>query len=75
MDRVGERVGDSRVDMFGDNILCQSLAVDGWRIRYDRIKTELMSMMGWSGMISSCEVWGLFQHLVPHEVFGREDVR
>ena len=44
--RVGERVGDKKVDMFGDNVLCQTLAGDGWRIRHDRIKTEIMLMMG-----------------------------
>ena len=46
MDRVGERVFDKKVDMFGDNVLCQTLAGDGWRIRHDRIKTEIMLMMG-----------------------------
>ena len=74
MDRVGERVGNSRVDLFGDNVLCQSLPGDGWRIRHDRIKTELMSMMRWSGMVATCEVWGLFKHLVPHEDLNREEV-
>ena len=74
MDRVGERVGDSRVDLFGDNVLCQSLPGDGWRIRHDRIKTELMSMMRWSGMVATCEVWGLFKHLVPQEDLSRAEV-
>ena len=61
--------------MFGNNVLCQTLAGDGWRNRHDRIKTEIISMIGWSGMVATCEVWGLFHHLVPHEALGREDVR
>ena len=49
MDRVGESIGTAKVDMFGDNVLCEKLPGDGWRIRHDRIKQEIMSMLGWSG--------------------------
>ena len=66
-DRVGERVGGSKVDMFGDKVLCEKLPGDGWRTRHDRIKAELMNMMRWSGIVATCEVWGLFKHLVPEE--------
>ena len=60
MHRVGERVGESRVDMFGNNVLCAALPGDGWRIRHDQIKSELMRLMKWAGMVVTCEVWGLF---------------
>ena len=45
-----------------------------WRIRNDRIKSELMSMMRCSGLVATCEVWGLFQHLVPHDHIDRAEV-
>ena len=73
-DRVGEKVGASRVDQFGDNVLCEKLPGDGWRVRHDRIKTELMSMMSWSGLVATCEVWGLFKHLIPQESLESSEV-
>ena len=74
MDRVGEKVGSTKVDLFGDKVLCETLPGDGWRIRHDRIKQEVMSMLRWSGIVSTCEVWGLFKHLVPVDSLSREDV-
>ena len=73
-DLVGERVGTGKVDLFGDSVLCQNLPGDGWRIRHDRIKQEIMSMMGWSGVVATCEVWGLFRHLVPQDRQGSEEI-
>ena len=73
-DMVGERVGTGKVDLFGDTVLCQNLPGDGWRIRHDRIKQEIMCMMGWSGMTATCEVWGLFKHLVPMDRQGSEEI-
>ena len=70
MDMVGQSVGKGKVDMFGDSVLCQNLPGDGWRIRHDRIKQEIMSMLGWSGIVATCEVWGLFKHLVPQNKQG-----
>jgi hypothetical protein len=73
-DMVGERVGNGKVDLFGDSVLCQNLPGDGWRIRHDRIKQEIMSMLGWSGVVATCEVWGLFKHLIPQNKQGSEEV-
>ena len=72
-DMVGERVGNGKVDLFGDSVLCQNLPGDGWRIRHDRIKQEIMSMLGWSGVVATCEVWGLFKHLIPQNKQGSEE--
>ena len=74
-DRVGERIGGRRVDMFGDALRCKALAGDGWRTRHDRHKTEIMRMLGWSGMVATCEVTGLFAHLVPQEERAREGLQ
>ena len=59
--------------MFGDALRCATLAGDGWRTRHDRHKMEIMRLLGWSGVVSSCEVTGLFSHLVPQEeMLGEE---
>ena len=42
-DRVGEVVGNSRVDEFGDKIVSQNLTGGGWLSRHDTIKSELNS--------------------------------
>ena len=44
MDRIGEKIGDGRVDQFGDVVLCQKLPGDGCRIRHDRVKTEIFKL-------------------------------
>ena len=47
----------------------------GWlEDKHDRIKQELMSMMRWSGLSATCEVWGLFKHLIPQNKQGSEEV-
>ena len=38
--KVGEKIGSSRVDKFGDTLKREALAGDGWRIRHDRLKME-----------------------------------
>ena len=59
--------------MFGDALRCATLAGDGWRTRHDRHKMEIMRLLGWSGVVASCEVTGLFAHLVPQEeMLGEE---
>ena len=33
-----------------------------------------MSLLGWSGVVATCEVWGLFKHLIPQNKQGSEEV-
>ena len=33
-----------------------------------------MTMFDWSGVTATCEVWGLFSHLVPPVALDREEV-
>ena len=73
-DRVGESIGGRKVDMFGDALRCKALAGDGWRTRHDRHKLEIMRMLGWCGVVATCEVTGLFAHLVPQEDRAREEL-
>ena len=59
-DRVGEKVGKSVVDVFGDNIMSAALPGDHWRTRHDTIKMALNSLCSWARLPATVEVWGLF---------------
>ena len=69
--RVGERIGRSTVDLYGDKVMAAQLPGDTWRIRHDTIKIELNRLMLWCSMRSTCEVFGLFSHLIPQEGLNR----
>ena len=75
VNREGERVGNGRVDLFGDEVRCQNLPGGNWTTRHDRLKMELMTMFDWAGVTATCEAWGLFSHLVPQAAMAREEVR
>ena len=70
-DRVGESIGRARVDQYGDQVMAAQLAGDTWRIRHDSIKTEINRLLMWCSMPSTCEVFGLFSHLIPQEGLNR----
>ena len=70
-DRVGERLGKVHVDLYGDKVMSAQLPGDTWRIRHDAVKMELNRLFMWSSMPSTCEVFGLFSHLIPQEGLTR----
>ena len=74
-ERVGEKIGSGRVDLWGDSVKCQPLPGGSWTIRHDRTKAELMRMLGWSGIVATCEVGGLFQHLIPPAARDRVEIK
>ena len=45
-DRVGERIGSSRVDQWGDSLKREALAGNGWKVRHDRLKLEIVRLLG-----------------------------
>ena len=70
-DRVGQRVGKAVVDMFGDKVMAATLSGDGWRTRHDMVKAELNRLCVWSKLPATCEVFGIFSHLIPQEGLSR----
>ena len=70
-DRVGERIGKTFIDCYGDRVMAANLPGDTWRIRHDSVKIELNRLFLWSSMRSTCEVFGLFSHLIPQEGLNR----
>ena len=59
------------VDMFGDKVMAATLSGDGWRTRHDMVKAELNRLCVWSKLPATCEVFGLFSHLIPQEGLRR----
>ena len=70
-DRVGEKVGKTVVDIFGDKVMAARLHGDTWRIKHDTVKSELNRLCTWSKLPAVCEVFGLFSHLIPQEGLSR----
>ena len=70
-DRVGSMVGKRSVDIFGDNIMSAALPGDHWRTRHDKLKMTLNSICTWARLPTTCEVWGLFSHLIPNKALSR----
>ena len=70
-DRVGEKVGKAVVDLYGDKVMATTLQGDTWRIKHDTVKSELNRLCVWSSLPATCEVFGLFSHLIPQEGLSR----
>ena len=70
-DRVGQKVGKAVVDRFGDKVMAANLHEDTWRIRHDAVKAEINRLCFWSHLPATCEVFGLFSHLIPQEGLSR----
>ena len=69
--RVGAKVGKRTVDPFGDSILAEALPGDHWRTRHDKMKMAINSLCTWARLPVTCEVWGLFSHLISGEALSR----
>ena len=68
---LGQRVGRSTVDRFGDTVMAAALAGDGWRRRHDTLKMRLLSLLRWSGIEVDCEVFNIFSALIPQQGLSR----
>ena len=66
-DRVGAKIGKRVVDLYGDNVMSEVLPGDDWRKRHDSVKMTINSLLSWSRVPATCEVFGLFSHLIPKE--------
>ena len=70
-DRVGEKVGKSVVDKYGNAVMNEPLPGDHWRVRHDTVKMAINSLCSWARLPATSEVWGLFSHLIPSEALSR----
>lgn len=70
-DRVGEKVGRTTVDQFGDRVMSVPLPGDSWRHRHDAVKQEIVRLAHWAGVKVTCEVFNCFSHLIPQAGLNR----
>ena len=70
-DKVGQRIGRTIVDRYGDKVMAAQLPGDTWRIRHDTVKIELNRLLLWCSIPATCEVFGLFSHLISQEGLSR----
>ena len=68
---VGQRVGRTSVDRYGDSVMAARLAGDGWRRRHDAIKMRLFGLLRWAGIEVDCEVFNIFAGLIPQQGLSR----
>ena len=59
------------MDRYGDNVVSQPLAGDGFRRRHDSCKAKLLSLMKSASIDVECEVFNLFSGLIPQEGLNR----
>ena len=70
-DRVGLKVGNRRVDLYGEQVVNATMEGPGFIRRHDSIKLELNSMATYCGLSSVCEPYGLFGSLLPQRPLNR----
>ena len=70
-DKVGQRIGRTIVDKYGDKVMAAQLPGDTWRIRHDTVKCELRRLFMWCSIPATCEVFGLFSHLISQDGLSR----
>ena len=69
-DRVGEKVGGSRVDTHGERIILENLPGGHWTDRHNLMEQELASLCAYAGVPNEREPFGLFGHLIPQQALN-----
>ena len=68
---IGQRVGRSSVDKYGDAVMASALQGDGWRRRHDGVKMRIFGLLRWAGVEVDCEVFNVFSGLIPQQGLNR----
>ena len=70
-DRVGEKVGKSRVDAHGERIVSENLPGGHWQERHNEMAQEIAALCVYAGVPVEREPYGLFGHLVPQKALSK----
>ena len=70
MDRLGERVGASKVDPYGERIILENLPGAHWSHRHNAMELEVASLCAYAGIPAEREPFGLFGHLLPQQALS-----
>ena len=64
-DRLGEKVGGSKVDKFGVRVILKNLPGGHWTDRHNSMEQEVVALCAYAGLPAKREPFGLFGHLLP----------
>ena len=70
-DRVGEKVGGSKVDKFGVRVILENLPGGHWIDRHNAMEQEVAALCAYAGLPAEREPFGLFGHLLPQQALTR----
>ena len=71
VDRLGEVIGRTKVDMYGERIILENLAGGHWTDRHNAVQQELAALCQYAGVAVEVEPYGLFAHLIPQQALHR----
>ena len=71
VDRLGEKVGSSRVDRFGVKVVLENLPGGHWNDRHNTMEQEVAALCAYAGIPAEREPFGLFGHLLPQQALSR----
>ena len=66
-DRLGEKVGASKVDKFGVRFFLENLPGGQWTDRHNAMEQEVTALCAYTGLPAEREPFGLFGHLLPQQ--------
>ena len=69
-DRLGERVGGSRVDLHGERVILENLPGGHWTDRHNAMEREVAALCSYAGLPAEREPFGLFGHLLPQQALN-----
>ena len=69
--RLGQKIGQARVDLFGAKVVNERLEGNHWTRRHDMVKAEINSLCAFAGLPAQCEAYNVFGHLVPQQPLNR----
>ena len=70
-DRLGEKVGASKVDKFGVRVILENLPGGHWTDRHNAMEQEVAALCAYAGLPAEREPFGLFGHLLPQQALTR----
>ena len=70
-DRLGEKVGGSRVDKLGERVILENLPGGHWTDRHNSMEQEVAAICSYAGLPAEREPFGLFGHLLPQQALTR----
>ena len=69
-DRVGEKIGNSRVDPYRERVILENLPGAHWANRHNSMGQEIAALCTYAGIPAEREPFGLFGHLLPQQALS-----